>query len=147
MRISSKGHLFSFLVLLITGLFTKAVCSPLLSCHVHALVNVSTLAAQKVRYQGIKIKIKTTNLGQDDFQIIPSHRTVTTIVDVGEAYNLTADGDYIISLSSDFDYAAMGSVELSTGGHFRLASGPINAAIDGKKAEKSFLRYHGRKNS
>ncbi|KAF2244174.1 metallo proteinase [Trematosphaeria pertusa] len=90
--------------------------------------------SSKVAFEGIKLRISTTNIPEEAFQVIAAGQTVETSFDVAQMHDLTAGGAFDIVSSGTLSYAKADSTELT--GVVSYSSNTISASVNGAEAAK-----------
>ncbi|XXH01980.1 hypothetical protein Hte_008344 [Hypoxylon texense] len=98
--------------------------------------------ANKVQFEGIRLRVMTTDLGEEAFQIIPAGETVEATFDVGQVYNLSAGGKYDVVSLGAMSYAEANTTELA--GIYSVAGSAVAAEVDGVAAREVHRRFQKR---
>jgi deuterolysin len=87
---------------------------------------------EKVSFQGIKLRLMTSNLAEEAFQVIAAGETVEAEFDIGKVHDLKAGGDFDVVAAGSISVAAVDSTELS--GAVSYSSNTVSTKVDGKAA-------------
>ncbi|KAK0610621.1 Deuterolysin metalloprotease family-domain-containing protein [Bombardia bombarda] len=90
--------------------------------------------AAKVPFDGIRLRIATSNLEEDSFQILAPGETVSTSWDTATVHDLSAGGEFSFSTSGAISYAEIDSNSLT--GAVPFSSNVVTASVDGTAAAK-----------
>merc|ERR1712222_94637 len=83
--------------------------------------------SSKVAFEGIKLRISTTNIPDEAFEVIAAGQTVETSFDVAQMHDLTAGGAFDIVSSGTLSYSS------------NTISAPVNGA-EAAKVRRAFLQ-------
>ncbi|KAI4869879.1 Deuterolysin metalloprotease family-domain-containing protein [Hypoxylon rubiginosum] len=96
----------------------------------------------KLEFDGIRLRVMTTGLDEEAFQIIPAGETVEATFDVGQVYDLSAGGKYDVVSLGAVSYAEANTTELA--GVYSVAGSTVAAEVDGAAASAVRRRFHKR---
>ncbi|KAJ4313807.1 hypothetical protein N0V94_006769 [Neodidymelliopsis sp. IMI 364377] len=91
-------------------------------------------AEQKVPFDGIRLRVSTSNLDESAFQIIAAGETIEASFDIATAHDLSSGGDFKLVTEGAFAYANLDSTEIA--GAVPFITNSVDTAIDGEKAGK-----------
>ncbi|KAI1773070.1 Deuterolysin metalloprotease family-domain-containing protein [Hypoxylon cercidicola] len=100
-------------------------------------------AGNKVQFDGIRLRVSTTGLDEDAFQIIPAGETVEATFDVAQVYDLSAGGQFDVVSKGAMSYAEVNTTELA--GIYSVAGSTIAATVDGAAAKEVRRRFHAKR--
>jgi deuterolysin len=88
--------------------------------------------ANKVAFEGVKLRINMAGLNEEAFQLIPAGKSVETSFDVATAHDLAAGGAFDIVSKGTLNVAKADSTELA--GVVSYSSNTITATVNGAEA-------------
>ncbi|KAH8707116.1 Deuterolysin metalloprotease family-domain-containing protein [Phaeosphaeriaceae sp. PMI808] len=91
-------------------------------------------AGDKVTFDGIRLRVSTTNLEESAFQILKVGETIEADFDIAIAHDLSAGGEFDILTEGAFSYAELESTSIA--GAVPFTSNKVSTVIDGAKAGK-----------
>ncbi|KAI1210170.1 Deuterolysin metalloprotease family-domain-containing protein [Annulohypoxylon truncatum] len=97
----------------------------------------------KLQFDGIKLRVMTTGLGEEAFQTIAAGETVTATFDVGQVYDLSAGGDYDVVSAGAMSYAEANTTDIA--GVFPVSGSTVTAKVDGVAAKEVRRRFHAKR--
>ncbi|KAL7619687.1 hypothetical protein AAE478_010229 [Parahypoxylon ruwenzoriense] len=97
----------------------------------------------KVQFDGIRLRVMTSGLEEDAFQIIAAGETVEATFDVGQAYDLSTGGKYDLVSVGAVSYAEVNSTELA--GIYSVEGSAVTAQVDGVVAKEVRRRFHAKR--
>ncbi|KAI2627847.1 Deuterolysin metalloprotease family-domain-containing protein [Hypoxylon sp. NC1633] len=97
----------------------------------------------KLAFDGIKLRVMTTDLDEEAFQVIPAGETVEATFDVAQVYDLSAGGKYDVVSTGAVSYAEINSTELS--GIYSVSGSSVAAEVDGAVAKEVRRRFHAKR--
>ncbi|KAF2733840.1 hypothetical protein EJ04DRAFT_512870 [Polyplosphaeria fusca] len=86
----------------------------------------------KVPFEGIKIRLLTSGLGEEDFLPLGVGETKTVTVETASLHTLSDGGDFDVFATGLIPFAEEGSTELA--GNFAYESNKLSMAVDGALA-------------
>ncbi|KAH9903923.1 neutral protease [Xylariomycetidae sp. FL2044] len=86
----------------------------------------------EVGFEGIRLRLTTTNLEEDVFQTIAAGETVETSFDAAQLHDLSAGGAFNLVADGVLSYATLNTTEIE--GVIPYSSNTITANVDGAKA-------------
>jgi len=95
---------------------------------------VLTRQGSKVSFDGIRLRLSTTNIPEDSFEVIPAGKSVETSFDVAEMHDLSVGGSYDLTAAGAFSTAAIDSTDIS--GAVAFSSNTITASVNGAEASQ-----------
>lgn len=96
--------------------------------------------AEKVAFDGIRLRLQTAGLAEDAFEVIPAGQTVSVEWDVAEVHDLSAGGTFDVAAKGSFSYADADSTDIA--GTAPFASNVLSVAVDGAAAAKVRRDFH-----
>ncbi|KAK3314168.1 Deuterolysin metalloprotease family-domain-containing protein [Apodospora peruviana] len=90
--------------------------------------------AGKIAFDGIRLRVATSNLAEEAFQVIQAGETISTSWDVAEVHDLSAGGAFDISAVGALSYAEADSNSIT--GSVPYTSNIVTASVDGAAAAK-----------
>lgn len=93
-----------------------------------------TRQGSKVSFDGIRLRLSTTNIPEDSFEVIPAGKSVETSFDVAEMHDLSVGGSYDLTAAGAFSTAAIDSTDIS--GAVAFSSNTITASVNGAEASQ-----------
>ncbi|KAI1758880.1 Deuterolysin metalloprotease family-domain-containing protein [Hypoxylon sp. FL1150] len=97
----------------------------------------------KLDFDGIRLRVMTTGLDEEAFQIIPAGETVEATFDVGQVYDLSAGGKYDVVSLGAMSYAEANTTEIA--GAYSVAGSTTAAEVDGAVAKEVRRRFHAKR--
>ncbi|KAI0886669.1 Deuterolysin metalloprotease family-domain-containing protein [Annulohypoxylon maeteangense] len=97
----------------------------------------------KVQFDGVKLRVMTTGLGEEAFQTIAAGETVEATFDVGQVYDLSAGGNYDVVSLGAMSFAEANTTEIS--GVVPVSGSTVSAQIDGAAAKEVRRRFHAKR--
>lgn len=91
-------------------------------------------AGEKVAFDGIRLRVSTSNLDESAFQILAAGESIEASFDVAVAHDLGAGGDFDFLTEGAFAYAELDKTEIA--GAVPFVSNKISAAVNGQQAAK-----------
>lgn len=91
-------------------------------------------AEDKVPFDGIRLRVSTSNLDESAFQVIAAGETIEASFDIAVAHDLSAGGDFKVVTEGAFAYANLDSTEIA--GAVPFISNSVDAAVNGEQAGK-----------
>ncbi|KAF3048745.1 hypothetical protein E8E11_003755 [Didymella keratinophila] len=91
-------------------------------------------AEKKVAFDGIRLRVSTSNLDESAFQILPAGESIEASFDIAVAHDLSAGGDFDVLTEGAFAYANLNSTAIV--GAVPFISNKVLAAVDGEQAGK-----------
>ncbi|KAF9696903.1 hypothetical protein EKO04_004749 [Ascochyta lentis] len=91
-------------------------------------------AEEKVPFDGIRLRVSTSNLDESAFQIIAAGETIEASFDIAVAHDLSSGGDFKVVTEGAFAYANLDSTDIA--GAVPFVSNSVDAAVNGKQASK-----------
>ncbi|KAF1365388.1 hypothetical protein EJ07DRAFT_80288, partial [Lizonia empirigonia] len=91
-------------------------------------------AEEKVPFDGIRLRVSTSNLDESAFQVLAAGETIEASFDIAVAHDLSAGGDFKVVTEGAFAYANLDSTEIA--GAVPFISNSVDAAVDGEQAGK-----------
>lgn len=91
-------------------------------------------AEEKVPFDGIRLRVSTSNLDESAFQVLAAGETIEASFDIAVAHDLSAGGDFKVMTEGAFAYANLDSTEIA--GAVPFISNSVDAAVDGEQAGK-----------
>ncbi|KAI0382489.1 Deuterolysin metalloprotease family-domain-containing protein [Hypomontagnella monticulosa] len=98
---------------------------------------------KKVEFDGIRLRVMTSNLDEEAFQTIAAGETVEATFDVGQVYDLSAGGKYDVVSLGAMSYAEINSTELT--GIYSVSGSTVSAEVDGVVAKEVRRRFHAKR--
>ncbi|KAI0179754.1 Deuterolysin metalloprotease family-domain-containing protein [Hypoxylon sp. FL1284] len=98
---------------------------------------------KKMQFDGIRLRVKTSGLGEEAFQTIAAGETVSATFDVAQAYDLSAGGEYDVVSVGGLSYAAANTTALA--GAHSVAGSRVAASVDGAAAAGVRRRFHAKR--
>ncbi|OJD38964.1 peptidase m35 deuterolysin protein [Diplodia corticola] len=98
-------------------------------------------AESRVAFDGIRLRMATSNLSEDAFQSIAAGESVEVQFDIAEAHDLSSGGAFDILSSGAISYAADGTTDIA--GAVPYISNKISTTVDGAQAaaaRESFVK-------
>lgn len=97
----------------------------------------------KLEFDGIRLRVMTTGLGEEAFQIIPAGETVEATFDVGQVYDLSAGGSYDVVSLGAMSYAEANTTDIA--GIYSVSGSTVTANVDGAAAKEVRRRFHAKR--
>ncbi|KAI2469071.1 Deuterolysin metalloprotease family-domain-containing protein [Annulohypoxylon bovei var. microspora] len=97
----------------------------------------------KVEFDGIRLRVTTTGLGEEAFQTIASGETVEATFDVGQVYDLSAGGSFDVVSLGAMSYAEINTTDLA--GILPVSGSTVTAQVDGAVAKEVRRRFHAKR--
>lgn len=94
---------------------------------------ISLTTDKKVDFDGIRLRLATTNLTDDAFHNINAGQTVEVMFDAAELHDLTAGGDFNFVADGTLSYEVAGELT----GVVAYSSNTITAKVNGEQAAQS----------
>lgn len=91
-------------------------------------------AGEKVAFEGIRLRVSTSNLDEAAFQILAAGESIEASFDIAVAHDLGAGGDFDVLTEGAFAYAELDSTEIA--GAVTFTSNTVSAAVNGEQAAK-----------
>ncbi|OAL43641.1 neutral protease 2-like protein [Pyrenochaeta sp. DS3sAY3a] len=91
-------------------------------------------AGEKVAFDGIRLRVSTSNLDESAFQILAAGESIEASFDIAVAHDLGAGGDFDVLTEGAFAYAELDSTEIA--GAVTFTSNTVSAAVNGEQAAK-----------
>lgn len=91
-------------------------------------------SGEKVPFEGIRLRVSTSNLDESAFHILAAGESVEAAFDIAAAHDLAAGGDFDLVTEGAFSYAELDSTQIA--GAVPFTSNTVSAAVDGEKAAK-----------
>ncbi|KAI5924433.1 neutral protease [Camillea tinctor] len=95
--------------------------------------------SSKVAFEGIRLRLSTTNLQDDVFQNIPAGESVEVTFDAAELHDLTAGGEFDFVANGVISYASANTTEIVDAVPF--SSNTITAKVDAAKAVEARMAF------
>lgn len=97
-------------------------------------------ASGPVAFDGLRLRVATSALTDDAFQLIAPGETVSTAWDAAEVHDLSAGGTFDLKVSGALQYTDADSVDLK--GFIPFSSNIVTASVDGAAASASRRSFH-----
>lgn len=91
-------------------------------------------AGEKVAFDGIRLRVSTSNLDESAFQILAAGESIEAFFDMAVAHDLGAGGDFDVVTEGAFAYAELDSTAIA--GAIPFTSNTVAAAVNGEQAAK-----------
>lgn len=91
-------------------------------------------AGDKIAFDGIRLRVSTSNLDESAFQILKAGETIEAGFDIAIAHDVSSGGEFDILTEGAFAYADLDSTAIA--GAVPFVSNKISAAVDGAQAGK-----------
>lgn len=91
-------------------------------------------ANEKVAFDGIRLRVSTSNLDESAFQILPAGESIEASFDIAVAHDLSTGGDFKVLTEGAFAYANLDSTDIA--GAVPFISNSVQAAVNGEQAGK-----------
>lgn len=91
-------------------------------------------AGEKVAFDGIRLRVSTSNLDESAFQILAAGESIEAFFDMAVAHDLGAGGDFDVVTEGAFAYAELDSTVIA--GAIPFTSNTVAAAVNGEQAAK-----------
>lgn len=104
------------------------------------IVVTNTLTAEKVAFDGIRVRVQTTDLAEESFQTIAAGETVEVEWDPAQVHDLSAGGSFDFVAAGSFLTAALDSTEIT--GSVIYNSNKLASAVEGAAAAKVRREFH-----
>ncbi|KAK7705482.1 hypothetical protein SLS57_010016 [Botryosphaeria dothidea] len=96
-------------------------------------------AESRVDFDGIRLRVATSNLSEENFQTIPAGESIEVSFDVAEVHDLAAGGSFDILSEGAFPYAEADSLDIA--GAAAYITNKITATVDGTQAAEARERF------
>ena len=100
------------------------------------------MIGSKIDFDGLRFRMATQDLPEEDFKTLAAGETVEATFDVAEAHDLSGGGAFDIVSKGAISYAEEGSVDIA--GAIPFASNAITAKIDGVQADDVRKSFHSK---
>ncbi|KAK3401386.1 Deuterolysin metalloprotease family-domain-containing protein [Sordaria brevicollis] len=97
-------------------------------------------ATGPVAFDGLRLRVATSALTDDAFQIIAPGETVSTAWDAAHVHDLSQGGSFDLKVSGALQYAPIDSVDLQ--GSIPFSSNIVTASVDGTLAASARRSFH-----
>ncbi|KAF3002014.1 hypothetical protein E8E13_008406 [Curvularia kusanoi] len=91
-------------------------------------------AEEKVAFDGLRLRVSTSNLDESAFQVLAAGETIEASFDIAVAHDLSAGGDFKVLTEGAFAYANLNSTDIA--GAVPFISNSVQAAVNGEQAGK-----------
>lgn len=102
------------------------------------------MTAEKVAFDGIRVRVQTTDLAEESFQTIAAGETVEVQWDPAEVHDLSAGGAFDFVAEGSFLTAALDSTEIT--GAVAYSSNTLASAVEGAAAARVRRAFHDEAN-
>ncbi|KAH7047355.1 Deuterolysin metalloprotease family-domain-containing protein [Macrophomina phaseolina] len=90
-------------------------------------------AAAPVNFDGIRLRVSTANLAEEDFQSLPAGESIEVSFDIAEVHDLAEGGAFDILSEGAFPYAEGDSLDIA--GAVPYFTNKLTATVDGAQAK------------
>ncbi|KAK1987057.1 metallo proteinase [Colletotrichum cereale] len=95
---------------------------------------------KQVAFDGVRLRLATSGIAADAFQVIPAGNTVDVEWDVAEVHDLSAGGKFDVAAKGSFSFANADSDEIAGTASFN--SNVLSVEVDGAAAAKVRRDFH-----
>ncbi|KAK1569697.1 Deuterolysin metalloprotease family-domain-containing protein [Colletotrichum navitas] len=96
--------------------------------------------SEQVAFDGVRLRLATSGIAEDAFEIIPAGKTVDVEWDIAEVHNLSAGGKFDVAAKGSFSFANADSDEIVGTASFN--SNILSLEVDGAAAAKVRREFH-----